>query len=67
MEEKELINQLIFGNKLAERKYCKLYRKRLERFVGRKVGDLSDVEEIVQDTLMSGLDGIRSWKLKEKF
>ena len=42
------------------------YRKRLIKFVAKKVGDFSDVEEIVQDTLVSALDSFSSFKGESK-
>jgi len=62
MSEKNLIKQIMLGDEAATKKFCWIYRKKLERFVGRKIGDLGDVEEIVQDTLMSGLDSLSGFK-----
>jgi len=42
------------------------YRQRLIKFVSKKVGDYADVEEIVQDTLISALDSFSSYKGKSK-
>ncbi|MFH0942687.1 MAG: RNA polymerase sigma factor [Candidatus Beckwithbacteria bacterium] len=42
------------------------YRLRLIKFVAKKVGDFSDVEEIVQDTLVSALDSRSSFKGKSR-
>lgn len=42
------------------------YRQRLINFVAKKVGDFSDVEEIVQDTLVSALDSWPSFKGKSQ-
>jgi RNA polymerase sigma-70 factor (ECF subfamily) len=52
MDEKKLIKKLLSRD----------YRKRLTKFVARKVRELEDVEEIVQDTLMSGLDSLPMFK-----
>jgi len=62
MTEKKLINKIFAGDKFAVREFCEIYRKRLEGFVGKKMGDSADVEEIVQDTLLSGLDGLLNFK-----
>lgn len=38
------------------------YRRRLMRLVARKVGGKEDVEEIVQDSLIAGLDSLPTFK-----
>lgn len=40
------------------------YRQRLIKFVAKKVGNFLDVEEIVQDTLMSAMDSLPTFKGK---
>ena len=48
--------------KLLEELLSDEYRKRLSGFVGRKVGDKKDVEEIVQDTLLAAYDSLPLFK-----
>jgi len=49
--------------KELERKILsKEYRERLTRLVARKVGDFHDVEDIVQDVLISALDSLPRFK-----
>jgi RNA polymerase sigma-70 factor (ECF subfamily) len=43
---------------LIEKLSCREYRERLMRFVGRKVRNHEDVEEIVQESLIAALDSL---------
>jgi RNA polymerase sigma-70 factor (ECF subfamily) len=52
MAQDKLIREIV-GQKL---------RSRLVKFVSQKVGNLMDVEEIVQDTLISALDSLPGFK-----
>jgi len=52
MNKKKLLEELLSDD-------C---RKRLNGFVGRKVGDKKDVEEIVQDTLLAAYDSLPLFK-----
>lgn len=52
MDREKLKEQLLSGE----------YRQRLMKLVARKVGDWQDVEEIVQDSLISALDSLAGFK-----
>jgi len=48
--------------KLKEELLSEIYRQRLTGFVARKVRDSFDVEEIVQESLIAGLDSLPMFK-----
>lgn len=62
MTEKELILGVIAGNKQATERFCKQYRARLFGFIATKVENFLDVEEIVQDSLLSSIDSLPTFK-----
>lgn len=60
--EKTLIECLLAGDERALRSYYKLHKSRLEAFVSRKIDNMKDVEEIVQDVFLASLDALRDFK-----
>ncbi len=62
MTEKELISGVIAGNKQATERFCKQYRARLFGFIATKVENFLDVEEIAQDSLLSAIDSLPTFK-----
>ena len=58
MEDKELVAQVLTGNKKATRKFYKAYERRLLNFILRKVSNRKDAEEILQDTFVSAFDSL---------
>ncbi len=60
--EKELVKQIIKGNKKAIREFYKTYQARLLNFILKKVANRKDAEEILQDTFISALDSLPLFK-----
>lgn len=57
-EEKKLIKGLLTGSNRALSQFQKEYAVRLRRFVAGRMGEVADVEEVVQDSLISALDSL---------
>ena len=58
MTEKELVNQIIKGDKKAIRRFYQTYQKRLLNYILTKVKRRKDAEEILQDTFVSAFDSL---------
>ncbi|KPJ70543.1 hypothetical protein AMJ51_01580 [Microgenomates bacterium DG_75] len=59
--EAEIVKGVLRGDKVWLRKFHQRYRKKLLRFVLRKVDHYQDAEEIVQDTLVSAIYSLPSF------
>lgn len=58
LSDKELVEQLLSGNKTVLKRFYLEYSPRLARFVRLKVSNKQDAEEIVQDTFVSLLEAL---------
>lgn len=62
LEDKQLIKQILAGERPALFVFWQLYAARLLRFVEKRVEETDDAEEILQDSLLAGLDGLRDFQ-----
>jgi len=58
MNEKELVRKILSGEKKAIDCLYSYYKKGLLHFIGQKVADKKDAEEILQDTFISAFDSL---------
>lgn len=63
-KEKQLVKQVIKGNKKAIRSFYRAYQNRLLNFILTKVENVKDAEEILQDTFLSSLDSLPLFKFQ---
>lgn len=64
LREKKLVSKILAGDKKAVEKFYKKYSQRLLNFIGQKVDDPQDAEEILQDTFISALDSLPLFSYK---
>lgn len=64
MDEKELVKRVLAGNKEAIEKFYQEYKKPLLSFVGKRVKNNRDAQDIVQETLISGLNSLPNFNFK---
>ncbi len=62
MNEKQLVRQIIRGNKKAVCQFYHTYQSRLLNFILTKIENPKDAEEILQDTFLSSLDSLPLFK-----
>lgn len=58
MNEKELVREILKGEKKAIDCLYSYYKRGLLHFINQKVADKKDAEEILQDTFISALDSL---------
>lgn len=64
LEEKKLVKQILMGNKIALRRFYLHYSPKLLNFILRNVDNPKDGEEILQDTLLASLEGLRDFSFR---
>ncbi len=64
MKEEKLINQILIGNKKAHRIFYRKYQAKLLGFIKKKVGNLQDSEEILQDVFTSAFLSLPNFSAK---
>lgn len=66
MDEKELVREVLAGDKLALRRMVRELTPKLRRYILSRVSDKRDAEELVQDTLLSLLDALPLFGFKSQ-
>jgi len=61
ISEKELINGLLKGNKKHLRIFYDRYSLKLKNYIAQKISQPDKVEEILQDSLLEGLEALRDF------
>ncbi len=61
MDEKKTVSQILNGDEKTLRTFYRFFHPRLSTFVRSKVASDEDVEEIVQDTFLATLEGLRDF------
>lgn len=64
IDEKRLVAQILQGNEKALRKFFCHFQPRLLSFIKNKIADQNDAEEILQDTLLATLEGLRDFAFR---
>ncbi|MCL4338412.1 sigma-70 family RNA polymerase sigma factor [Patescibacteria group bacterium] len=64
MSEKEIINGILHGNEKTLRFFYLYYQPRLGAYLKNKVSNEEDAEEILQDTLLATIEGLRDFAFR---
>lgn len=64
MEESKLVTHILARDKRALSEFYRTWSPKLSRYIGAKVANPKDAEEILQDTLFAFLEGIRDFEGK---
>ncbi|MBM3283699.1 RNA polymerase sigma factor [Candidatus Gottesmanbacteria bacterium] len=64
LNEKELVAQILNGNEIALRQFFRYFQPRLLSYIKNKVSSPHDAEEILQDTLLATLEGLRDFSFR---
>lgn len=62
--DEQLIKRILLGNEQALREFSRNYSAKVFGFIRKKVNSLEDAEEILQDVLLAGLEGLRDFNRK---
>ena len=62
IKEKLLIDHILNGEEVALRRFWKLFATKVFAFIQTKVSNTADAEEILQDTLLGGLEKLRDFE-----
>ncbi len=60
-KEVTFIHDILAGDEQALREFARAYSPKVFGFIRKKVGQDADAEEILQDTLLAGLEGLRDF------
>lgn len=64
IDEKQLVSEILEGREPALRKFYRYYSPRLFTFIRRKIENENDAEEILQDSLLGTLEGLRDFSFR---
>ena len=64
MEERRLVEKILQGEKKAIDEFISKYRTSLLTFVNQRIDNPRDAEDIVQEALLSALDGLPNFKFR---
>ncbi len=64
IDEKQLVAAILGGKETALRKFYRYYSSRMLTFIRRKIDNENDAEEILQDTLLATLEGLRDFSFR---
>jgi RNA polymerase sigma-70 factor (ECF subfamily) len=64
IDEKQLVMAILDGKEIALRKFYRYYSPRLLTFIRRKIENGNDAEEILQDSLLATLEGLRDFSFR---
>jgi len=66
LNEKEVVAQILRGNESALRSFYKYFQYPLYSYIKKKVDGEQDVEEIIQDTLVATIEGLRDFSFRSR-
>lgn len=64
IDEKKLVQGILSGNRKSLLAFYHTYKPSLFSYIKKKVNDFKDVEEIMQDTLLATIEGMRDFAFK---
>jgi RNA polymerase sigma factor (sigma-70 family) len=64
INEKKIINGILKGEESSLREFYNHFKPSLLTFIGNRVADQKDVEEILQDTLFDTVEGLRDFAFR---
>lgn len=64
MDEKEIVSQILTGNEKVLRLFYRHFQPSLSSYIKNKVADLEDVEEVMQDTFLAAIEGLRDFSFR---
>ncbi len=65
-DEKTLVRKILGGNEKSLRWFYNHFQNHLRNYIKHKVADEKDAEEILQDTLLATLDGLRDFSFRSR-
>ena len=65
-EDQALVQGILAGSEESLRQFSQAYTKRLFAFIQNKIANEADAEEILQDVLLAGLEGLRDFDYRSK-
>jgi RNA polymerase sigma factor (sigma-70 family) len=66
MNDRALVSGILQNDERFLRAFYKQYYLYLKKMVGKKIADEQDIEEIVQDTLLSSIESMRDFTFSSK-
>lgn len=66
LQEKEIVSQILRGDETTLRKFYDIFHTPLARFIKRKIADEQDGQEILQDTLLATIEGLRDFSFRSR-
>lgn len=66
MDEKKMVQEILSGSERTLWYFYKHFQKSLASYIKNKIADPNDAEEILQDTFLSALEGLRDFSFKSK-
>lgn len=63
-DEKQLVTAILEGKEAALWKFYRYYSPRLLTFIRRKIENENDAEEILQDSLLATIEGLRDFSFR---
>ena len=64
VDDKNMAGRILKGDERALNYFYRHYNHSLYTYISRKIGQKEDIEEIVQDTFLATLDGLRDFAFK---
>jgi RNA polymerase sigma-70 factor, ECF subfamily len=64
INEKEIIEGILKGDEKSLRIFYRHYKRSLLTYIGARIADPHDVEEILQDTLFNTIEGLRDFAFR---
>src|SRR3989344_8660593 len=62
--EKQLVDQILKSNERSLRFFYRHFQPRLLTYIKNKIADCADAEEILQDTLLATIEGLRDFAFR---
>ena len=64
IDEKEMVRKILMGDRGAFEEFYRQNHEELKRFIGSRVGDMRDADELTQDSFLSLLDSLQLFSFK---
>lgn len=64
LNEKEIVEGILSGQEKQLRRFIRHFERPLTTFIGKRVGHQADLEEILQDTMLATIEGLRDFSFR---
>lgn len=64
MNERDLVKRILSGNEKALLYFFRHFQRSLAGYISKKIANEADVEEILQDTLLATIEGLRDFSFR---